>query len=259
MADKLVFKLGGKSFGIETAAVAGIVEVNKVFFLPGGSGIVKGIISLRGNPVTVIDCGVLGAEADKTEGAETPRKIIVVRESERILGIDIGSAEVSFLWRARPGEKNASSTGEVDEKNIKDVNCAELFNRAEKVLSPEHKRVVVADDMEFFRTALRRILSSAGFRVIAEAHNGEEAVEMAEVLKPDIVILDVVMPVKNGLDAAVEINRLDPRPGIVMCSSLDDRPVVEGALRAGADAYITKPLDRTRVIETLYGLKPKKS
>ncbi len=261
--DKLIFKLGQKSFGIDTGIVDGVVEVNKVFFLPGGKGLVKGIISLRGNPVTVIDGGVL--EAGSSVLSDIPRKIIVVREDEHIIGIDIGDAEVSVLRREDPADKgeNPMAGGfegaAVDEEEVHDVDCAGLFNRAEKVLSPEHKRVVIADDTEFFRNALKGILTGAGFRVIAEAHNGEEAVEMAEILKPDIVILDVVMPLKNGIDAATEINRLTPRPGIIMCSSLDDKPVVDGALRAGADAYIGKPLNRGQIIDTLYSLKHKKN
>jgi len=263
--DKLIFKLGQKSFGIDTGIVDGVVEVKKVFFLPGGGGkgLVKGIISLRGTPVTVIDGGVL--EAGPSAISDIPRKIIVVREDEHIIGIDIGDAEVSVLRREDSDGNGADRTADdpggfaVDGEEVHDVDCAGLFNRAEKILSPEHKRVVIADDMEFFRSALKGILTGAGFRVIAEAHNGEEAVEMAEILKPDIVILDVVMPIKNGIDAATEINGLTPRPGIIMCSSLDDKPVVDGALRAGADAYITKPLNRGQIIDTLYSLKHKKN
>ncbi|MFQ5441734.1 MAG: chemotaxis protein [Thermodesulfobacteriota bacterium] len=262
MPDKLIFKLGQKSFGIDTGVVDGVVEVNKVFFLPGGKGLVKGIISLRGDPVTVIDGGVL--DAGSPVPPDRPRKIIVVREDEHIIGIDIGGAEVSVIRLENPADRGAESTADgpggakVNAEEVHDVDCAGLFNRAEKILSPEHLRVVIADDTDFFRNALKGILKGAGFRVVAEAHNGEEAVEMAEILKPDIVILDVVMPLKNGIDAATEINKLTPRPRIIMCSSLDDKPVVDGALRAGADAYITKPLNRGQIIDTLYSLKDKK-
>ena len=240
MPDRLVFRLGDEAFGLDTSHIDAVVETDRIYYLPGGTDIVKGVISLRGEPVTVVDSSVLEGGGPAPEAAT--RKIIVIRKRDRAVGLDIGGAEVDFLWEEEAGE-------------VRPVDCDSLVMTAERILNPEHKRVVIADDSEFFRSSLRQILTSAGFHVVAEAHDGDEAVEMAEVLKPDIVVLDVVMPVKNGLEAAAEINALPERPKIVMCSSLEDKPVVDGALRAGADAYITKPLDRYRIISTLCNLK----
>ncbi|MDO8426321.1 MAG: response regulator [Deltaproteobacteria bacterium] len=116
------------------------------------------------------------------------------------------------------------------------------------------KRVVIADDAAFFRTALREILLKGGFDVVGEATNGADAFEKVQALRPDIVILDVVMPVKNGLEAAKEISLLKLPIKIVMCTSLGYEPIVEEAMKAGACAYIIKPLSETKVLNTLNGL-----
>lgn len=116
------------------------------------------------------------------------------------------------------------------------------------------KRVLIADDTLFFRVALKDILTCAGYEVVAEAENGERAVQLAGELTPDIVILDVVMPEKNGLEAARDISHLDLPLKIVMCSSLGYEPIVEDAIRSGANAYIMKPLEKDKVLSTLESL-----
>lgn len=113
------------------------------------------------------------------------------------------------------------------------------------------KKVLIADDTEFFRTALKDILAAGGYEVIGVASNGAEALEMAGKLKPDLVILDVVMPVKNGLEAAREISALKLPLKIVMCTSLGYEPIVEEAIRSGASGYIIKPLSGAKVLNTL--------
>lgn len=125
------------------------------------------------------------------------------------------------------------------------------FYQPERQLS---KKVLIADDVAFFRSALRDILIDEGFDVIGEAANGAEAVEKAAKFRPDIVILDVVMPMKNGLEAAREIKQLDMPLKIVMCSSLGYESIVESAMLSGASAYIIKPFDRSKVLDTINGL-----
>lgn len=117
------------------------------------------------------------------------------------------------------------------------------------------KRIIIADDVAFFRQTLKDILTGEGFEVVAEASNGTEAVEMTKAHAPDIVLLDVVMPEKNGLEAAREIIRLKLPVNIVMCSSLGYEPIVKEAIKAGASAYILKPFDRVSVLEALGSLK----
>ncbi|MBI5344868.1 MAG: response regulator [Deltaproteobacteria bacterium] len=117
------------------------------------------------------------------------------------------------------------------------------------------RRVLIADDVALFRTALKDILESTGYDVVGDASNGADAVEKARALKPDIVILDVVMPVKNGLEAAKEISLLNLPVKIVMCTSLGYELIVEEAIQSGASAYIMKPLNRDSVLEALKSLE----
>ncbi|MBI5887553.1 MAG: response regulator [Deltaproteobacteria bacterium] len=117
------------------------------------------------------------------------------------------------------------------------------------------RRILIADDVAFFRQTLKDLLAGEGFEVVAEASNGAEAVEMTKAHAPDIVLLDVVMPEKNGLEAAREIIRLKLPLKIVMCSSLGYEPIVKEALKAGASAYILKPFDKVSVLKALSSLE----
>lgn len=118
------------------------------------------------------------------------------------------------------------------------------------------KRVLIADDGVFFRNALRDILTAGGYDVVGEAENGEQALWEAIRLKPDIVILDVVMPVKNGLEAAREISGLGLPVKIIMCTSLGYEPIVDEAVSSGACGYIMKPLSEEKVLSALKNLYP---
>lgn len=113
------------------------------------------------------------------------------------------------------------------------------------------KKVLIADDTALFRLALKDILGRNGFTIVGEAENGAIALELAKDLKPDLVILDVVMPVMNGLEAAKAISALKLPLKIVMCTSLGYEPIVEEAIRSGASGYIIKPLSETKVLNTL--------
>lgn len=108
--------------------------------------------------------------------------------------------------------------------------------------------------MALFRTMLADILEKGGFEVAGQAVNGAEALGLTIILKPDIVILDVVMPLSNGIEVAKEISRLIMPPKIVICTSLSHKPVVEEAIRAGVSAYIVKPFEEEKVLSTLRGL-----
>lgn len=118
------------------------------------------------------------------------------------------------------------------------------------------KRVLIADDGVFFRNALRDILTAGGYDVVGEAENGEQALWESIRLKPDIVILDVVMPVKNGLEAAREISGLNLPVKIIMCTSLGYEPIVDEAVSSGACGYIMKPLSEEKVLGALKNLYP---
>lgn len=100
--------------------------------------------------------------------------------------------------------------------------------------------VLIADDHPIVRRALRVLLEGEGFEVVAEAADGQEAVQRAQQLRPDLVVLDLIMPVLNGLDAAREIHRVSPATGAVLLTmSHEDAPLLE-ALRGGVRGCVLK-------------------
>ena len=102
-------------------------------------------------------------------------------------------------------------------------------------------RIVVADDQEVVRKRVVATLMSRGdLQVCAEASNGQEAIEKAKELKPDLVILDITMPVLNGLDAARQIRTFAPDLPILILSVHKSRQVVEEAKKIGVRGYVTK-------------------
>lgn len=102
------------------------------------------------------------------------------------------------------------------------------------------RRVLIAEDEALIRLDLAEMLREEGYEVVGEAGDGQEAVELAELLRPDLVILDVKMPRRDGIDAASEIaaKRIAP---IVILTAFSQRDLVERARDAGAMAYLVKP------------------
>ncbi|TFE02907.1 response regulator [Jeotgalibacillus salarius] len=112
-------------------------------------------------------------------------------------------------------------------------------------------KVLVVDDAKFMRLTLRNMLENSTFQVIGEAENGEEAVEKYRSLHPDLVTMDITMPVLDGISAAKEILKEDPKANIIMCSAMGQQKMVIEAIEAGAKDFIVKPFDGTRVVESL--------
>jgi DNA-binding NarL/FixJ family response regulator len=102
-------------------------------------------------------------------------------------------------------------------------------------------RILIADDQPIIRTMVRSTLERIPhFEVCAEAVNGAEAIEQAQKLKPDVVVLNVTMPVLNGFDAAREIKATLPETAIVILSSHSDQRFVAAAKRIGVRSYVAK-------------------
>jgi two-component system, response regulator PdtaR len=101
-------------------------------------------------------------------------------------------------------------------------------------------RVVIADDQESMSAIIRRQLLKIGHVVIGKATNGSQAVEMTQLLQPDIVLMDIEMPEMDGLEAARLIHERCPRP-VVLLTGHDDPEMVRKASQAGVGAYLMKP------------------
>jgi DNA-binding NarL/FixJ family response regulator len=111
--------------------------------------------------------------------------------------------------------------------------------------------VLVADDAEEIRALLRVVLEfDSRLEIVGEAADGAEAVALAEALQPNVVVLDVAMPVMDGVQAIPEIRRLSPATRIVVLTGFDEK-VGNEAMAAGAHAYVHKSSDLTTLADTL--------
>ncbi|MHB9145596.1 MAG: response regulator [Symbiobacteriia bacterium] len=110
------------------------------------------------------------------------------------------------------------------------------------------KRVLVVDDAAFMRMMIKDILSKTEYEVVAEAANGQEGLDRLEEARPDVIILDITMPVMDGLTAAEEIVRRAPRARIVFCSAMGQKDVVMKALGMGAADFVVKPFTADRLL-----------
>lgn len=111
-----------------------------------------------------------------------------------------------------------------------------------------NKTVLIVDDTTFIRKVMIEIFESNGFSVIGEAANGKVAVELYEVHRPSLVVMDVTMPEMDGFEAVERIKDLDRNAKIIMCSVLGYKEVITRCLAAGASDYIVKPIKKERVI-----------
>jgi len=102
-------------------------------------------------------------------------------------------------------------------------------------------RILIADDHQVVRTGLRALLESrTGWQVCAEAANGREAVEKAGQLKPHVAVLDIGMPLLNGVEATRQIRKLSPQTEVLILTMHDSEVLVQEVLEAGANGYILK-------------------
>jgi two-component system, response regulator PdtaR len=117
-------------------------------------------------------------------------------------------------------------------------------------MSSARRRVVIAEDEAIIRLDLKEMLEEEGYSVVAEAGDGETAVSLAELHRPDLVILDVKMPVLDGISAAERIvsGRMAP---VLVLTAFSQRELVERARDAGAMAYLVKPFTRADLVPAI--------
>lgn len=112
-----------------------------------------------------------------------------------------------------------------------------------------NKRILIVDDSFYMRTMLKNMLTDAGYDVVGEAANGQQALEMAVATNPDLITLDVILPDNTGLDVLKGIRQQQPDAKVVMCSAVGQETIVNEAIENGALAYIVKPFSEERVLE----------
>ena len=112
-------------------------------------------------------------------------------------------------------------------------------------------RVLLADDHEIVRQGLRILLEREGFQVVGEASNGHEAVKLCEANHPEVAILDLSMPLLNGVDAAREIMKSNPRTKVVLLTMHTEDHLILESLRAGVIGYVLKTRAASELVQAL--------
>lgn len=116
-------------------------------------------------------------------------------------------------------------------------------------------RVIIADDHTLFRDGLVALLNSVPeIDVVGTAQDGEEAIQLAVDLQPDVVLMDLLMPKVNGIEATKQIIQTSPHIGVVMLTMFEDDESVFAAMRAGARGYILKGADQEDVLRAIHAV-----
>lgn len=113
------------------------------------------------------------------------------------------------------------------------------------------KKILVADDAAFMRTSLKLMLEKNGYEIVAEAENGKIAIDKYKEVTPDIVTMDITMPVCDGIEAVRKIKEYDKDAKIIMISSMGQECFVKEAVLAGAKGFIVKPFKEETVIDAI--------
>jgi len=132
--------------------------------------------------------------------------------------------------------------------------CASSDSSGDKTSVSGHKktiRILIADDHEAVRRGLRSALAAAGWEVCADVVNGKDAVEKTAELKPDLIILDISMPVMGGLDAARLIRRANPNAKIVVFTMHESQQIKDEIARIGIQAHAVKSAPMKQLLETI--------
>lgn len=112
-------------------------------------------------------------------------------------------------------------------------------------------KILIVDDAAFMRMMIKDILTKNGYEVAGEAENGVVAVNKYGELQPDLVLMDITMPEKDGIQALKEIKAADAGAKVIMCSAMGQQAMVIEAIQSGARDFIVKPFQADRVIEAV--------
>ncbi len=112
-------------------------------------------------------------------------------------------------------------------------------------------RILIVDDLSFMRNAIREIIESQGFEVAGEAENGEIGVSQYQQTRPDVVLMDITMPVVDGIESLRRIIAFDEAAKVVMCSALGQQEYIIKAIQFGAKDFIVKPFRPERIVSAV--------
>ena len=113
------------------------------------------------------------------------------------------------------------------------------------------KKILLVDDAAFMRMMIRNAFTQNGYTNILEAADGEIACNTYAAEKPDLVIMDITMPNKTGIEALADIKKMNPSAKVIMCSAMGQEAMVVEAIKLGALDFIVKPFKPDRIISTV--------
>ena len=116
------------------------------------------------------------------------------------------------------------------------------------------KKIRLVDDAAFMRMMIKNTLQQNGFTDIVEADNGEKAISVYNAEKPDLILMDITMPVMDGLEALKKLKEINSDVKVVMCSAMGQEAMVVEALKLGAKDFIVKPFKPDRIMKTINGI-----
>ncbi|MDD5067001.1 MAG: response regulator [bacterium] len=112
-------------------------------------------------------------------------------------------------------------------------------------------KVLIVDDAKLMRSMVKGALETHGNYTVLEAENGDAAIELYKVTKPDLVTMDITMDIKNGVDAAKEILKFDPDARIIMITALGQETFLKECIGAGVKDFIVKPFTTERIVSAV--------
>ncbi|MED4602226.1 response regulator [Paenibacillus validus] len=112
--------------------------------------------------------------------------------------------------------------------------------------------IMIVDDSAFMRLILKDMIQKSGHRLAGEAENGWTAVQTYREVDPDLVIMNIIMPDLNGIEALKKIKSIHPSAKVVMCSAMGNQYYVIESIQAGAIDFIMKPFDEARMIHAIH-------
>lgn len=113
------------------------------------------------------------------------------------------------------------------------------------------RKILIVDDSPMIHNLLRKMLLAGGYEVCGDARNGRDALDLFERLNPDLVFMDVTMPVMDGITAAKAIKQKHPDARIIMLTAMGDEEIVGQAAQAGVDVFLKKPFNDYKIVSAI--------
>lgn len=116
-------------------------------------------------------------------------------------------------------------------------------------------RILIVDDSKYMRYVIRSIVIEEGHEVVGEASDGQMGIEYYDALRPDVVFMDVTMPILSGFESLKGIRALDSKSIVIMCSAMGQQWMIRDSILEGAFDYITKPFKKDKIVYVLRRLE----